>query len=411
MPDSPSVTVGFVPRDRYCMAPAALECLTRNTLREHELVVVVDPGMPNAFREPLERQVAALPHARLLSAPSAVPSNTARNLVIRDSDSDYLCLIENDCFVEPGWLGALVDACEQHPAGAAAPLLFEPRGPVTKVHFDDRLGHIRRDPDSDRLRIEPREIPLEEDRGAPRRPTDFVEMHCVLFHRSALEAIGPFDEEQSGSRAEVDLSLALHAAGVCTLLEPASRVTFSPPPPVHPEERDYYRRYWDLEANRADHRRIEARWNLVECPTALGFCEGRQRILATGDPEQQIQSFLGELEAQRRAAEELAAVVPATEAVVLVDDAQWVAPEIAGPRPTFPFLEKDGQYWGAPPDDTTAISELERLHRAGARYLAIGWPAFWWLEHYSGFRRYLEEHYPCRLQNERWVLFELAPMA
>ncbi len=45
------------------------------------------------------------------------------------------------------------------------------------------------------------------------------------------------------------------------------------------------------------------------------------------------------------------------------------------------FLERDGHYWGTPPDDETAIGELERVRRSGIRFVIFAWPAFWWLDH------------------------------
>jgi hypothetical protein len=232
-------------------------------------------------------------------------------------------------------------------------------------------------------------------------------MHCNLFSREALKRVGDFDEALTGARAEVDLSLALHAAGIRVVFEPASQVTFSGPPPVHPEEREYYLRYWDIEGNAADHRRIESRWNLVECPDSMEFVKARRHILDADDPEEQVRREHDEVARQIRAAKELAEFVPQSDLVVLVDDCQWRAPEIAGPRPTLPFLEKDGQYWGPPEDDATAIAELERLRENGASFLAFGWPAFWWLDCYRGFVDYLQHRYPCVLDNERLVLFDL----
>ncbi len=35
------------------------------------------------------------------------------------------------------------------------------------------------------------------------------------------------------------------------------------------------------------------------------------------------------------------------------------------------------------------------------------WPAFWWLEHYIGFRDYVRTRFPCLLANERVVAFDL----
>jgi hypothetical protein len=50
---------------------------------------------------------------------------------------------------------------------------------------------------------------------------------------------------------------------------------------------------------------------------------------------------------------------------------------------------------------------LERQRRAGAAFLVIAWPAFWWLEYYKGFTRRLRSRFPCILENERVVAFDL----
>jgi len=406
MSESSEVTIGFVPRDRFCIASRALEQLLEHTRTPYRLIIV-DSDMPVIFRDQIESLVEGNGDTTILRTHCLMSSNGARNLVLQECRTDYVCLIENDVLVTEGWLDALIAACEEHPADVSAPLLLEPRGSADKVHFDDRLGRIKRQSETGKLEILPRETPLESDRGAARRETDFVEMHCILFSCDSLQRIRPFDEEQCGSRAEVDLSLALHAAGIRTVLEPSSRVTFLPPPPVHPEERAHYLRYWDIDGNAANHRTIESRWNLVECPSAMGFVAGRRRILDVADPDEQLLRFHEDIERQVRVAHELAEVVPETDLLILVDDGQWLAPDIAGPRPTLPFLEKDGQYWGSPSDDATAVAELERLRGLGARFLAVGWPAFWWLDHYQRFAEHLRDHYPCLLENERIVVFDL----
>jgi Sulfotransferase domain len=107
-----------------------------------------------------------------------------------------------------------------------------------------------------------------------------------------------------------------------------------------------------------------------------------------------------------RAAADIADLVAAGGAFVLVDG-RWLAPEALPERRAIPFLERDGQYWGPPADDATAIRELERLRRAGAGHIVFAWPAFWWLEHYAGFHRHLRSRFRCALENERLVVFDL----
>jgi len=107
-----------------------------------------------------------------------------------------------------------------------------------------------------------------------------------------------------------------------------------------------------------------------------------------------------------QATAEITALAPIGEQVILVDENQfgrWIAPG----RDVIPFLEQDGKYWGPPADDAAAIREFERLRHLGASFIIFGWPAFWWLEHYASLHRHLRTQFPCVLENERLVAFDL----
>jgi glycosyltransferase involved in cell wall biosynthesis len=115
-------------------------------------------------------------------------------------------------------------------------------------------------------------------------------------------------------------------------------------------------------------------------------------------------------EAERRqtsaAVQEIVETIPANGALILVDDAL-----LDGRLPdhvrVFPFLEREGEYWGLPADSVFAISELERMRRDGAEYIAFAWPAFWWFEHYTDFGAHLRARYPRIVDNEQLVIFDL----
>lgn len=108
-----------------------------------------------------------------------------------------------------------------------------------------------------------------------------------------------------------------------------------------------------------------------------------------------------------QAIEEIDRAVPAGEPVILVDQAECGT--LAPGRRVVPFLERDGRYWGPPADDAAAIAELGRLRRGGLRFLVFAWPAFWWLEHYSGFLQHLQATARRLLETDRVIVFDLAP--
>jgi hypothetical protein len=104
---------------------------------------------------------------------------------------------------------------------------------------------------------------------------------------------------------------------------------------------------------------------------------------------------------------DLQLLIPAGESFVLVDGNQW-DPEVTndGRRP-IPFTERDGQYWGPPPDDETAIQEVERQRNGGAGFIVFGWPAFWWLDYFGGLRDHLAARYNRVARNSRIVVYDL----
>jgi glycosyltransferase involved in cell wall biosynthesis len=108
-----------------------------------------------------------------------------------------------------------------------------------------------------------------------------------------------------------------------------------------------------------------------------------------------------------RATQEINRLIPPGDSFILVDQEAWGADDTIMGRRRIPFLERDGQYWGPPPDDETAIRELERLRQMGARFIAFVWPQLWWLKYYSGLHRYLRSRFRCALENNGLVLFDL----
>ncbi len=108
----------------------------------------------------------------------------------------------------------------------------------------------------------------------------------------------------------------------------------------------------------------------------------------------------------QHATRDLAALISPGETFILVDQ-DLLREHLALGRHAIPFLERDGQYWGPPADDETAIRELTRLRQSGAKFLVFAWPAFWWLDYYEAFRQHLVSNFRCMLRNDRLVAFNL----
>jgi GT2 family glycosyltransferase len=370
---APSVTIGFVPRERFALAAESLATLVATTPPHHRLVVV-DAGGPPAVLAEVEAVLAGHPHAEVVSTGRPLLPAASKNLVVERASTDYVALVENDVLYPVGWLDGLLAACEEAPADVAAPLIREGRRPIP--HFDALLGTIAESAEHPG-KVEVR--PLAEPRHtvATRAPVQFVEQHCLLFRRAALERIGPFDE-QLNTRDEVDLSLALWHAGLTIVLEPAVQVDYIPPTfEVRDDELAFYRQRWDLDRARVSRDRIRVRWNLVDTPGDLGFVRYRNRI-------PQVR------EVRRRLAV-VAAGNPVAN-VALLDNGEWFGTEVTEGLAVRPFPELGGYYGGFPAGDAAALAELDRAVAEGVDHVAVGWPAWWWLDHLPALRDRLAHH-------------------
>jgi predicted O-methyltransferase YrrM len=160
------------------------------------------------------------------------------------------------------------------------------------------------------------------------------------------------------------------------------------------------------DAGRAEEQSALARWRnhfdrAIEVALLPGFTRGLAAILIERPvPMSELWAHAAAL-----AASEIAALVPPTDAFILVDQGQWAVD--FGPRHAIPFAERNGAYGGPPPDDAAAIAEVERSRAAGARFIAFGSPALWWLDHYAGFASYLRSRFTCVRETDRLVVFDL----
>ncbi len=109
-----------------------------------------------------------------------------------------------------------------------------------------------------------------------------------------------------------------------------------------------------------------------------------------------------------RAVGTMEANLPDGEPFLLIDDAAW-AMEVLDGRRAIPFTEREGRWWGPPADDAAALTELERAYARGVRRAVVGWPAFWWLDHYPGLHERLATGAARGGRDGDVLIFEIAP--
>lgn len=107
-----------------------------------------------------------------------------------------------------------------------------------------------------------------------------------------------------------------------------------------------------------------------------------------------------------RLRDEVAEAVPEGSSFVLIDDGSLGIGELAGRR-AIPFLERDGEYYGAPEDDRHAVAELERQTAKGIRHVVLAWPSFWWLDEYRQLADRLRSHWRRIVDSDAVIVLEL----
>lgn len=83
--------------------------------------------------------------------------------------------------------------------------------------------------------------------------------------------------------------------------------------------------------------------------------------------------------------------IPGNEDFILMDDRLFGLFGEISRRKVFPFLERNGQYWGRPTDSAQAISEFIRLSKTeSVKYAVLTKESEWWLSFYNEFFEFLD---------------------
>jgi glycosyltransferase involved in cell wall biosynthesis len=191
--DLPVVTVVVPTRGRAAYLEVTLDSLCRQRSRAAHELLVVDDGATDATPDVAERfGVRLIRHGEQRSL------NAARNSGIREARADVIAFVDDDVFVPPGWLDALVEGVERHPEAEAF------GGPI-RARFEGHAprGCGREDPPITTLDLGPDDVEATMVWGAN-----------FAVRRSAIERIGRFDESLDRAHGdEEDWLLRLRAAG------------------------------------------------------------------------------------------------------------------------------------------------------------------------------------------------------
>ena len=402
----PKVTISLLTRNRPDLLRLAIESVLVQDGVELELLVLDNastddtPEVVRAFGA-LDKRVVDLRSDTDLG----MVRNWNRGIELAAGRAPFACVFHDDDVMLPGFLAESCGALLAHPSAAFAcclPQFISPAGELLDV-------------------LNPNDV-----RDGLTSGLDFLELAVnrramgiypptVVFRSDVLKRLGPIDTPHA--HATMDLNLYYRALAVGDVVfvrkvlahcrqHPGSEtdVMYRQAEPMFrysaaaelmdaaiallrsPRAADPQYRAWLAERMSALH--LEQSESLRPlCPRAHHAWETRRALLI----------------------DQIERAIPRDQALVLIDDQELaLAGELNG-RAVHPFIERDGQYWGVPSDDRAhAIEELERMRRAGARWLVVAWPSRWWLEVYRMFREHLQRNYRAVSSTPHGVIFDVS---
>jgi ATP-binding cassette, subfamily B, bacterial len=333
-----------------------LESILANTSTPYHEVIVVDNGSDQdtvAYLRTLESRDERL---RLFLNPRNVGFAAAANLGLRAAVGKFLLLLNNDTIVTPSWLHALTAHLEDRRVGIVSPAAPEGHldGPAYRT-YGELLVYA-----ADRLN------------AAGHTDVDMMPMYCVAMRREVYERIGPLDEDFGIGMFEDD-DYCVRQARSGYLIRRVRNVYVHHFGEASFGELAPSGEYTQLfEANK---RRFEEKWGLAW-----------QR-------HQEVNSTSGYEAMRMRVWETVENAVPTGTRLAVISKGDDELLKL-GKRTAFHFPPAEfGMYAGFyPKDSAEAVAQVITLRGLGCEFLVVPETARWWLSHYGGLQRYLDEH-------------------
>jgi GT2 family glycosyltransferase len=350
--DGPCASVIVVTWGNLALTRLCLESLLAYTQDVPFELIIVDNASTDGTPAYLRALAAAEPRVRLILNERNDGFARACNQGARAAVGDVLVFLNNDTVLAPGWLGGLFAHVQRFEVGAVNAVTNR-IGTEAEVsersrtlgEFLERAAHRRAVHAGESRRVE------------------MLAFFCLAVRRDVWTSVGPLDEAFGrGLFEDDDYSARLRAAGyrlVC-----AQDVLVH-----HLGEASFGRLVSDgtygtlFDDNR---RRFESKWRR----------EWRRPSRSNDDSYRML------IERIRATVSECISTSTTIAVVSRGDDALL---DLGGLTAWHFPAAADGHWAGHYPANTAAaVEQVEAVRLAGAEYLLLPEPAFWWLDHYSG---------------------------
>jgi glycosyltransferase involved in cell wall biosynthesis len=211
----------------------------------------------------------------------------------------------------------------------------------------------------------------------------------AAWHRFFLAQVFPLPEKQFRTGADTYLLYAAPLFGLVRTI---------------PEAQAYYRRHGAGDSSGSMEAYVEKviQWDFEACRLIADIARRKELQLGPNFWKRdtmfhRMKWILADLDAN----------IPSQEIFIIADQGQMQPTDLLSGRRCLPFMERDGMWWGNPPDDEGAIRELERLRKTGANHFALTWLSFWYCDAYPRFAALLRTNFSCTFSNNRVMIFGL----
>ncbi|HSQ28982.1 MAG TPA: glycosyltransferase family 2 protein [Gemmatimonadaceae bacterium] len=360
--DRPCASVIVVTWENLALTRLCLESLLAHTPDVPFELIIVDNASADGTRAYLQALAAAEPRARLILNERNDGFARACNQGARAAAGDILVFLNNDTVLSPGWLRGLFAHLERPGVGAVSAVTNR-IGTEAEVserartlgEFLERAAHRR------------------SAHAGESRTVEMLAFFCVALRRDAWTRVGLLDEAFGrGLFEDDDYSARLHAAGyrlVCAedvLVHHLGEASFG-----RLVTDGTYRSLFD-----ENRRRFESKWGREwRRPSRSTGGDDRYRMLI-----ERIRSSVSEC-------------IPTGTTIAVVSRGDDALLDLGATTAWHFPLAADGRWAGHyPADSAAAVEQVEAVRLAGAEYLLLPEPAFWWLDHYSGLGDHLLRH-------------------
>jgi len=201
----PSVEVSILVYNQWASTLRLLKSIQKNTHYYNRKITIVDNASTDETPQKLKLFYLNEVVQSVIRNNENIGFPKGHNQIIKASNADYICLLNNDVEVPENWLRDLINEAEEdEEIGMIAPInRTQGRLIIGGKLFKDGTGkHLH-----------------EEDRG--KEEIDWLQFSCVLIKRDVIKFIGNLDEDFSpGYYEDVDACLRAKEAGFRLICSP-----------------------------------------------------------------------------------------------------------------------------------------------------------------------------------------------